>query len=632
MFNPNYLYKNKTVYIKMLQNIKNNNVKSLDAKLYSAKYYDFMLYKGKTINSVNRIDDMSVIDVSDLNIVDGRLYSNVIWSGATNNGVEMNDIGLTGVDNGFVYFRKDRVTNAEFVDILTKSKYEIPSEDKRFFLTPITGNTQMYNYPLFLHEDENEKYIACKGGFYQGFFKLFGHDYEVVPSRIDNEWTFHFELRPRSDYETTDMLVNYTHKNNDGIFFFMGIRAENKFWPFYKTDSSIINTFKKIDAQSEGYFAGCDEGGDTYNINKNDIVSKENKWLLDEIVEDLGHVHSDYFAVGDSYFTCDYLANTNSVIVDKEEYIHSTNTNCSCYTPYFSDEYFSEKCNESNSGRYVYENEYIGSGITINENGYDDSKGHPMTSYGYDEIESDNKFLLFDRTETGFTVDTWVEGSKAILETRKKWPSPNYFLLMNRTDTGYTKETIAEYNETKDAQRNNYNIHKDIGNNVFALRIREDGSIGYRYGIFDCEDENGYKLKEEYSKPNMIKMDEWNSVSVKFSVIRPNESLCDKHDTKMKIYFYVNNFLVFVSQELTSFNFKHIESECYGKQEGVPYNISLGGGTLGLLETILPDYYAISDYILPIERDFCGTFMGDIKSFKLYSGKMDYSTIINYLS
>jgi hypothetical protein len=63
----------------------------------------------------------------------------------------------------------------------------------------------------------------------------------------------------------------------------------------------------------------------------------------------------------------------------------------------------------------------------------------------------------------------------------------------------------------------------------------------------------------------------------------------------------------------------------------VPFNISLGGGTLGLLESILPNYYAISDYILPIERDFCGTFMGDIKSFKMYGGFINYNTIQKFL-
>ena len=99
----------------------------------------------------------------------------------------------------------------------------------------------------------------------------------------------------------------------------------------------------------------------------------------------------------------------------------------------------------------------------------------------------------------------------------------------------------------------------------------------------------------------------------------------------MKIYFYVNGFLVFISKSLKPFSFKHID-DVPEKQETVPYNISIGGGSLGLLETIMTDYYAVSNYMLPIEKDFCGTFMGDIKSFKMYGGPVDYSSIINYLS
>ena len=82
---------------------------------------------------------------------------------------------------------------------------------------------------MFLYNDGDEKYIVCNGGFYQGFFKLYGHNYEVLPHKLDNEWVMHFNLRPRTDYDTPTNTVNYTHKNNDGIFFFMGLRAENKF-------------------------------------------------------------------------------------------------------------------------------------------------------------------------------------------------------------------------------------------------------------------------------------------------------------------------------------------------------------------------------------------------------------------
>ena len=125
-------------------------------------------------------------------------------------------------------------------------------------------------------------------------------------------------------------------------------------------------------------------------------------------------------------------------------------------------------------------------------------------------------------------------------------------------------------------------------------------------------------------------MDEWNSINVRFAVVNPSNSQCDTQKRKMRIMFYVNGFLVFISKEIDALSFKNID-EVSQKQEAVPYNISLGGGSLGLLETILPNYYAISNYILPIERDFCGTFMGDIKSFKMYGGFIKYNTIQKFL-
>jgi hypothetical protein len=103
------------------------------------------------------------------------------------------------------------------------------------------------------------------------------------------------------------------------------------------------------------------------------------------------------------------------------------------------------------------------------------------------------------------------------------------------------------------------------------------------------------------------------------------------NDNEMKLYFYVNGFLVFISKTLKPFAFKHI-NDVPEKQETVPYNISIGGGSLGLMETILTDYYAISNYVLPIEKHFCGSFMGDIQTFKMYGGYVGYSSVINYLS
>ena len=634
----------------MHQNIKNNNVKSIDAKLYSGNYYDFMLYKGETVyQDLSNLSEISMADFSDLNIVSGILYSTTTWSGATNNGVEMNDIGLTGMDNGLISFKKDRITNEQFLDLLLESQYTIDSGDTRLFLTPVTGNTQEYEYPLYLVETEDEKYIACKGGFYQGFFKLLGHEYQVLPENIENEWFMHFDIRPRSDYEIAENTINYLRAENKDIFFFMGTRAENKFWPFYKTNKEITDTLKKKNAYTEGYFDNCGLSGETYNASNN-VVFLENDWLVDEfepIIEE-----ESYFAVGDKYFADTKKQSASKIKPSDKTLIFSSNKNtnvslnnygfnpegycgCSsssdsnnnidcCCNDYFGDNYYDDRCPGEGNNK-AFANEYIGSGKTINKNGYDDSAGHAMSATGYNDIISDNKFLLFDRTPSGFTVDTWVEGSKVMLTRRQNWPNANYFLLMNRTPTGYTIDTIDQYNT---ANEYDYNIHKDIRGNVFALKITEDGAIGYRYGILNCDAENKYEVVEEYSKPNLIKKDEWNSINVRFSVLNPSSG---KKDKKMKIMFYVNGNLVFISKELDAFSFKGID-EVYQKQEGVPYNISLGGGTLGLLESILPNYYAVSDYILPIEKDFCGSFLGDIKSFKMYGGFVNYSTIINYLS
>lgn len=599
----------------MIQNIKNNNTRSIKSRLYNANYFDFMLYKGNTLKyNKSYVNNMSIVDFSSFNIKDGILYSDVIWDGSVNEGVELNNIGFTGMDNGLISFRKDRITNEKFLELFLNSKYNIDSDEKRFFMTPITGNTQNYKYPMYLNTDE-ETYLSFKGGFYQGFFKLYGHKYQVLPDKLDNDITLHFEIRPRNDYEIEENTINYTHKNNKGIFFFIGTRAENKFWPYYNVNKVLIENFKKINAQTEGYFSGCNDSGHTYNVMKNNVVFLENKWVKEE--EKIEEVKDDYFAIGDTYIKFDDSFLDNTVLeVNKNKFITDCNA---CCMNYFKDGYFDNRCPEEDNNKFV-EDKFIGKGVEIPVDfNFTDSEGRVHDKYGFIEIETDNKFLLFDRTPSGFTVDNWVEGTKVTLTSRKTWPNANYFLLMNRTETGYTVNNIESYNEKNSFD---FNIFKDVRNNVFALRVKDDGSIGYRYGIKDCDSENYYSLVEEYSKEGLIKTNEWNNINIRFSLLSNN---------KMKILFYVNGYLVFISKDLEKFNFREL-NDVAEKQETVPYNISLGGGSLGLLETILPNYYAISEYILPIERNFCGSFIGDIKSFKMYEGFIDYSSIKHYLS
>lgn len=614
----------------MRQNIKINHTRAIDAKLYNGRYYDFMLHKGECSSmSLGLLNDMAIADFSTFDIASGILYSTVVWPEAKNGGVDMEDIGMTGVDNGLISFDKYAISNKEFLDIYFRSKYHIESGDTRFFMSPITGNTQEYKYPMYLVSESGNTYIAFKGGFYQGFFGLDGFDYQTLPYNYNGEYLFHFELRPRSDYSVEEKTVNNVHPENEGIFFFMGTRAENKFFPFYK-ESSSTTVLRK------------DEIEPTPDVNK------PCDWLLDENTNRAGS--DTYFVIGDGYFIADSedaqpaQPNTNVSVIESDKpcshvFVGSNKLNtydfapeapCSCRGSSHHDD-DNPDTDECGGGPKAIELPYVGKDAWISDDlkTYVDSEDHPLSDMDSYIIESDNKFLLFDRA-SGFTTETWVEGSVVRLYGKKNWPSTNYFLLFNQGPSGYTTETIDQYNEEHQKE---FNIYKDIRNNVFALRITEDGAIGYRYGVLSCDEdnENHYEVKEEYSKPGIVRVDEWNSINVKFSVVGGTFEKCDARHRQMQIKIYVNGFLVFISKPLNSLTFKALD-ELYTKQEGVPYNMSLGGGSLGLIETILPDYYALPEYILPIERDFCGTFLGDIKSFKIYQGGIDYSAIANYLS
>ena len=724
----------------MPQNIKINNVRSLDAKVLLDEYYDFMLYKGEAYGTGTG-EECLAADFSRFNMdEDGKIYSLSSWTGASVDEVNLDDIGFTGIDNGFIKFRKDAISNYDFLNILTGSTYHIDSADTRFFFSPVTGNSLEYVYPMSAVTDDegNVQYLSFNGGFYQGFYKLHGFEYQVLPSSLNYGWTFNFKLRPRCDYETLPGTINYKHPENEGMFFYMGTRAENKFWQYYPNNSASVEEFIVKNADDEGYLSNDCSEGEIYDIYTNRVA--ESEYMQDEppkeaepgyfidgyalsavtpdcpCVEEMMKKDCRYFPLeyfGDDY----YYFSTARVNVYKYEGDYASKTTpymdcvnevkcgCSCtetdvrkkfgktyvgwymkdygYNPeapcstcqpgpaplypccsaegnnyaevckccedYFLDAYYNGMCVDSPK---AIELDYFMEDAKIDKTGesYTDTVGHLFTRTGYFEITTDNKFLFFNHTKTGFTTCNWTKGALVTFTGRTNWDNANYFILMNRTCTGYTTSTIHEYNE---AHEKPYDIYKDIKNNAFGLRITKDGAIGYRYGILDCETSaaNHYSVVEEYSKSGMVKCNEWSDITVKIAVLNPYYSqiqrsyqlkglfsgitICENTGVtgshRIKIYVYVNGYLKLVSKELPEFAFREL-NDVYQKQEGVPFSISLGGGTQGLMETIGPDYMNPTKYILPLERDFGGSFNGDIKSFKMYDCPLNYSTIRDYLS
>ena len=528
---------------------------------------DGALTKRCLISYIDTNLDGCIGEDGSLSSISGYTYKNFI-----NENVDLKDFGFTSVDNGRTTYDKDTITLDGFVGILTGTTLTLPNGDPKLHLYPVNGNSRYYEYNVEALEDEWDRYYAFKGGFMQGFYKLFENDYEVLPKTIEDCWNLEFVIRPRPDYIVTGNTLNSEHPENSGIFFYMGTRSENKFGRFRGED---ITKYPDRKNYSGDCFDLCEDKESAKNINKKCAVD----WL-----------HNFLYRQPTDENLCGFEC--------KE-----------C-----------KDCDVTGT-----------TALTLCTVDIETSNGHKLDDNKYFEVTTDNKFLIFDRTKDGYTVDTWDDDAVMVINQRKLVNSENLFLLMNRTKSGYTTDTIDEYFNTLTGQSENYSIMTDVKDNAFALKLNYDGSVGYKYLIKDCDAPSGYTVRSEQTFPNMIENNRWSVVNVMFKILNGGLDRCGNSlgNRRMKIYIYVNGYLKLVSQELPEFRFREL-NEYYDKQEGVPFNISLGGGTQGLAESMWVDNYT-RPYckVLPIEENFGGTFIGDIRSFKFYDCQMQYNEIKN---
>ena len=526
-----------------MTNIKNNIYKKIDCRLIDDNYLDFMLSKCE----INEPSEEKETIKLEFNKSDGKhIVSDVSWSGAIASDTILENIGFTGVDNGFISYKKDRISNEEFLNLYTKSKFDLSTYNDKFFVTEVNGNTGIMNYPI----EKTDEYVSLKGGFYQGFFKIEGDDYQTLPHQLQDEWNFSITLRSK-DYKISSNTLNYRHTNNNGIFFYIGTRAENKFWELYKKEES----------------------------------------------------NEDYKQENSKDYSLDYdYVNSN---VTRHQYLEDI--------PDFN--YECENVNCSNNGLAI-DDEYFMKDISLEGMELKDTKGYEIGEKGFYEIETDNKFITFNNTKDGFNYKTWDDNNKIILTGKKDSPNINYFTHLNNAKNGFDKNNIHNLDEENSYP---YKLIKDIENNALALKLNSNGSISYRYLT------NKGELIEETSKENIVPNDEWVTITLKI-IRKTYTNDCNNTPGKMQLYIYVNGFLKLVSKELDIINL-HSLNDNSTRQEGVPYTISIGGGTQGLCERIMLDYYDMPDYILPIEKYFAGTFIGDIKSFSFIPGVINLKTI-----
>lgn len=535
------------------------------------------------------------------------------WSCGYNDGITLKNIGYTGIDNGMISYDKGKISNEEFWNIYTKSSYSIDNGDLRLILRYVDGNNRIFSYDHSIKEENG--YVSLNGGFLQGFYQLYKYDYKVLPTTLFDGWSLEFTLR-KGNYEKTGNLstLNDIHPENKGIFFYMGTRSENKWWKYYDVGMKFDKT---------GYDYLTEEYSDDCNSKKEHVNDDYSMKEVDNSYKSGEYGFSDYFNMENE--ACEepndgkdteYLGDHKRYTIDQH---YSTDKNVWDY--YNGDGYFKKD-------KEISENEPIKT-----DDGFDFKQPNINT------YETDNKFILFNRTSEGFNVNNWKEGDKVTLYDIESPDMPNLFTIMDRTSHGYTTDKVKKLEEEKSKK---YNVLQDLYRNAFALQVKDDGSICYKYLVKDCDkEEEAYKILSESSKPGLFTDNEWHTAHVKIEPVKTNIAKNEKNcscnldisgiENTMKINIYLDGNLILISKVLPMFNFKALD-DLYNKQESIPFNISLGGGTQGLCDTVYSNFQKLPEYILPLEKEFGGTFIGDFKSFKFYECPLNYYQIRqNYL-
>ena len=647
-----------------MSNVINHNFHNLRLKANKDEYWDFFINKDAIEGfefSDDEMDDKCLISFIDACLDECILQNGVQsveaykWESAVTKPYDLLDAGYTGYDNGLFHYFRDRIGNKDFVEKYTNTPYHI-EEDARLKLHAVSGTTRLYDYPIHIEQCD----IKLNGGFLQGFFMTECDKYAVLPYYMDSgdEWNLEFVLKKEEFEKESEKTLNDKYPNNKGIFFYLGTRAENK-WA-YLYDDSVDECFA---IGMDDYVDGGEIDLKKYRItnfldpNPSDFVTREHieeELALDDYLDykyyepkAYGDVRlsEDDFMLGDYVLLYDEKAKT----IDEEHTPHEEiewcchysvekkvqnkrRICCSCsgcrsvlgewttvkeikggfYSScnLFGDDYIGD------FGGLDYDTDFIEPELDISDFEYSTKENSfKLEESGQYYIDTDNKFLMFDRTCDGFNVHNYVSDSFMRYCGRKNNFTGNLFLLMNRTCTGYTVHNI---DKLRDSYKKDYNIYKDIYDNALAFRITDDGAIGYRYYTVDCESETQTGVREGYSYDGVIKENEWYVINVKINA----------HFDTMSLRFYVNGKLVFVTDEMRKINLRKLD-EVYEKQETVPFNISLGGGTQGLAETVLPNYMLDPYKVFPLEENFGGSFIGHIRSFKFYNCFKEYLRIYN---
>lgn len=153
------------------------------------------------------------IDVNDPNCVDQDLNLKSLsrWRYAKSKKVILYDYGLTAFDFGFTNKMEKTIEfNSQELE-LKRVGFNVIDNPTKNDIRPYEANVSYDNYEITKETD----HLDLNGGFFNGFFKLDGHNYEMIPPRFKDGFTIENLL--------------HINENSEGLFFTIGCRSEDKY-------------------------------------------------------------------------------------------------------------------------------------------------------------------------------------------------------------------------------------------------------------------------------------------------------------------------------------------------------------------------------------------------------------------
>jgi hypothetical protein len=280
--------------------------------------------------------------------------------------------------------------------------------------------------------------------------------------------------------------------------------------------------------------------------------------------------------------------------------------------------------------------------------------------------EIENQFLIYGRAKDASsrcghcgeprdndafgkeTVCSFTGNSITTAEfVRKKTDFRNQFLIYGRAkDTSsrcghcgeprdsdtYGRETVCTYSGDSEIVLE-LDKNLDVYDNAIGFRITDDGRVGYRELKYYCSgttsgSTTGITVEEQYSLSGVVKDNQWTRITIRYvsDEAYNDEELKCLPPRKGKLMIYVDCKLKAVFKNIDEFVARRL-NDYHAKQVGVPFNISLGGGSQGLIETMTFDGQDSEDLGLLIEKNFAGTFIGQISEFKFNICDMNWCDI-----